>query len=171
VSGASLTTTWEPWQDGLPEPASQSWLVVAVGMVLRFTNPKPSRYLVIGSVLAVNPTPVQGESLPLSPYQFTMLGRTLSSMSTRRVRPRSYRKNQGISSRKTLFLCPVACEPARLASLFHHLPWQRFLTFTAPPSDFRSALRAWRGLDILNALADPTRPERIQPFWTAHLFP
>src|SRR5439155_1705241 len=46
------------------------------------------------------------------------------------VRQRRYNRNQGIYRRRKLFLCPPACEAARLATYLHNLPWTRFITLT-----------------------------------------
>jgi hypothetical protein len=114
---------------------------------------------------------VEGGMPTIPQYQAEMLGRALSAPDrlsvSWRVRARKYRRGQGIASRKKLFLCPTSCEAGRLATWLHHLPWSRFITLTAPSSDFRSALRAWRGLDILNALGDPSCPQFVQPFWSS----
>jgi len=173
VSGAGLVLRFDLVLDptALRDGSTPTWIDAAW-----FGSYPLGQYLIEGG-LATIPQPSKrtkrstAEGGMLTDYQATLLSRALSAPDrlsvSWRVKARKYKKGQGIASRKKLFLCPTSCEAARLSTWLHHLPWQRFITLTAPPAQFRSAQQTWPGLGMLNMLGDPTRPQFVQPFWSA----
>jgi hypothetical protein len=83
-----------------------------------------------------------------------------------RIKRRRYPRAKGIRSLKRRYGCPSGCVPASIASAFHNLPWTYMVTLEAPsPAVLKDYLASWSGLEELESRANPSRPDKQQPFW------
>jgi len=122
----------------LPAPAPKSWLVVAVGMVQRFTNPEGTW------LLAVAPVP---------PF---VIGLPVQQAPARGIRPRRYPRGKGVRGSKQAFRCPPGCMAAYEALRLHNLPWQYAFSVSGP-----DCLAALDILPIVSGIPS----DKVQPFW------